>query len=53
MENTHFISAEHLNIEKLYQIISEHQSITLSEDVEKRIIRCRSYLDEKSKDCPE
>ena len=50
MRKTHFISAEHLSIEKLYQIISEHQSIALSEDAKKRIVRCRIYLDEKSKD---
>lgn len=50
MENTHFISAAYLSIEKLHQIISEQQSIALSEDAEKRIIRCRAYLDEKSKE---
>lgn len=50
MENTHFISAAHLSIEQLYEIISEHKTLALSEDAQARIIRCRSYLDDKSKE---
>lgn len=43
----HQISAEHLTIERIDEIIRKGYKIELSEDARQRIIRCRKYLDEK------
>lgn len=43
----HYISAEHLSIERLQEIIDNNYKIALSEDSRSRIIRCREYLDNK------
>ncbi len=43
----HQISAEHLTIERIDEIIRNGYKIELSEDARQRIIRCRKYLDEK------
>ena len=43
----HEISAEHLTIEKISEIIYNGYKLELSEDAVKRIKRCREYLDEK------
>lgn len=43
----HQISAEHLTIERIDEIIRNGYKIELSEDARQRIIRCREYLDEK------
>lgn len=44
---THTISAEHLSLERIGEIIDNNYSITLGEDAKERIIRCREYLDSK------
>lgn len=43
----HKISAEHLTIERIGQIISNGWKIELSDDARSRIVRCREYLDKK------
>lgn len=43
----HHISAEHLSIEKVGEIIYNNYTIALSDDAKQRIIRCREYLDKK------
>ena len=48
MENSHTISADYLSIEHLYTLITENSKLTLSEDAQNRILKCRAYLDEKS-----
>lgn len=44
---THKISAEHLTIERVGEIISKGLKLELSDDARKRIVRCREYLDNK------
>ena len=44
---THFISAEHLTIERIGEIIQKGEKLELSEDAKQRIRRCRTYLDKK------
>ncbi len=44
---THYISAEHLTIEKIGEIIYGGAKLELSEDAKHRIRRCRTYLDKK------
>lgn len=44
---THKISAEHLTIEKIEEIIRGGYKIELSDDARQRIIHCREYLDKK------
>ena len=44
---THFISAEHLTIERIGEIIRGGLKLELSEDAKQRIRRCRQYLDKK------
>ncbi|MBQ9963452.1 MAG: histidine ammonia-lyase [Alistipes sp.] len=51
--NTHYISAEHLTIERVGEILEKHIPIALSTDAENRIIRCREYLDNKMKESSE
>lgn len=43
----HQISAEHLSLERVRQIIEEGYCLELSEDARCRIIHCREYLDRK------
>ena len=43
----HQISAEHLTIERIGEIIYKNYKLELSEDAKQRIRRCRSYLDKK------
>ena len=45
--NIHYISAEHLTIERIGEIIKNGYQLALSDDARERIIRCRKYLDEK------
>ena len=47
MNTTHYISAEHLTIERIGEIISQRMKLELSEDAKTRIRRCRNYLDKK------
>ncbi|MBR1469720.1 MAG: histidine ammonia-lyase [Prevotella sp.] len=44
---THYISTEHLTIERIGEIIRNHEQLALSDDARRRIVRCRKYLDEK------
>lgn len=44
---THYISAEHLTIERIGEIITQGIKIELSEDAKQRVRRCRQYLDKK------
>lgn len=43
----HQISAEHLSLERVRQIIEEGYCLELSEDARGRIVHCREYLDSK------
>ena len=44
---THQITAEHLSIERIGDIIRNGMKIELSDDARQRIRRCRQYLDKK------
>ena len=44
---THKISADHLSIERIGEIITKGIKLELSDDARQRIIRCREYLDKK------
>lgn len=43
----HKISAEHLTIERIGEIVYNGYKLQLSDDAKNRIIRCREYLDKK------
>lgn len=43
----HHISAEHLTIERIGEIIKNGYKLELSDDARNRIVRCREYLDKK------
>lgn len=43
----HHISAEHLTIERIGEIIKNGYKLELSDDALNRIVRCREYLDKK------
>ena len=43
----HHISAEHLTVDRVREILENNIKIDLSEDAKKRIVRCREYLDNK------
>ena len=47
---THSISAEHLTIQRIGEIISEGYKLQLSDDARARIVNCREYLDKKIED---
>lgn len=49
----HKISAEHLSIERVGEVIYNGYKIELSDDAKQRIERCRNYLDEKIASNPE
>lgn len=44
---THRISADHLSIERIGEIIQQGMKLELSEDARERIVHCRVYLDKK------
>ena len=46
----HKISAEHLSIEQIGEIIYGGYKIELSDDAQRRILECREYLDKKIKE---
>lgn len=50
---THLISAEHLSIERIGQILNDNLTLALSDDACARITRCREYLDRKIAESPE
>lgn len=43
----HKISAEHLTIDRIGEVVYNGYKLELSDDARNRIIRCREYLDEK------
>ena len=43
----HLISAEHLTINRIEEIIAKGYKLELSEDAVQRIVHCREYLDKK------
>ena len=43
----HYISSEHLSIERVGEIIEKNIKLALSDDAKARIVRCRKYLDEQ------
>ena len=43
----HIISAEHLSIERVGEIIEKGYKLELGDDARQRIQRCRAYLDKK------
>lgn len=43
----HAISAEHLSLERVREIIERRLALALSDDARQRIVRCREYLDHK------
>ena len=45
--NKHLISAEHLTIERIGEILAHHEQLELSEEARQRIAHCREYLDMK------
>jgi histidine ammonia-lyase len=49
MENIHFISTITLDLNTLYNIVSENKQLQLSEEAKEKIINCRIYLNEKLK----
>ncbi|RRD01891.1 histidine ammonia-lyase [Prevotella sp. OH937_COT-195] len=49
----HKISADHLSIERVGEIVYNNYKIELSDDAKQRIERCRNYLDEKIASNPE
>lgn len=46
---THHISSEKLTIERITEIINGHYKIALSNEAKEKIIKCRTYLDNKLK----
>jgi histidine ammonia-lyase len=54
MENSHYISTEVLTLETLQEIIAQHKTLSLSEEAQLNIQKCREYLDKKmaSNDAP-
>ena len=45
--NIHRISSDHLSIERIGEILSNHYTLELSDDARQRITHCREYLDKK------
>lgn len=46
----HYISAEHLTIARIEEILTKGYRLALSDDAKKRIVHCREYLDRKMED---
>ena len=44
------INFEHLSLDRIKEIIDNHEQISLSKEAEEAIVACRRYLDEKMKD---
>ena len=47
---THIISKEHLSLERLKEILYNHEKLELSSEAKAAIEKCRSYLDSKMED---
>ena len=50
MKQSMEITQEHISIEELNKIIQDEVELTLSEEVQQRVIKCRKYLDGKIKE---
>ena len=48
--NVHYISAEHLTIQRIGEIIDKGYRLELGDDARARIVHCREYLDKKIED---
>ena len=46
----HYISSEHLSLERVKEIIYNHEHLCLSREATDAIIKCREYLDRKMED---
>lgn len=46
----HYISHDHLTIERVREIVENHYQIALSEQAREAILKCRNYLDTKMED---
>ena len=46
----HYISSEHLSLERVKEIIDTHEQLCLSQEATDAIIKCREYLDRKMED---
>ena len=44
----HYISSEHLTIDRVEEILASGAKLALSDDARKRIVRCREYLDKEN-----
>ena len=47
----HYISPEHLTIERVGEILDKKMTLALSDESVERINRCRQFLDDKIKEC--
>ena len=47
---THIISKEHLSLERLEEILNNHETLVLGEEARQAIEKCRSFLDGKMED---
>ena len=46
----HYISKEHLSLERVKEIIDNHEKLELSQASEEAVVKCREYLDRKMDD---
>ena len=46
----HSINFEHLSLDRIKEIIDNHEQISFSKEAEEAIVACRRFLDEKMKD---
>ena len=46
----HHISADHLSVERVEEILTKNYKLALSDDARARIQKCRDYLDRNNKD---
>ena len=50
-ENKYIVGTETLTIERIEQILKNHETIELGDEAKNRIENCRQYLDEKMANC--
>src|SRR5580698_11080943 len=53
MPETHHISSSPLTIERIAEILNGHYKIALSDEAKEKIVKCRTYLDNKLKNSNE
>ena len=46
----HSISAEHLSLERVKEILDKHEKLVLSKEATEAVVKCREYLDRKMED---